>query len=260
MKYKLNFLLALIFTGWQAWAQQDTVLSSDSVEDLYDSYIETAADKYTDTSTYGYFSDKTELADSISPRTVPDSLVKELQADDAFWYANAEIRKRQEEKEKGKLPLSRQAWFQTLLWVIIIAGFAGFVTWYLAGNNIALFRKKKKMVDDEAGEEELGTEDLFAINYQREIDKASRQGNYRLATRLLFLRLLKNLSERNIIEYKQGKTNFDYLLQLQPTGYYPDFFRITRNYEYSWYGQFEVSEEKFQIIKKDFDQFENKLR
>ena len=92
------------------------------------------------------------------------------------------------------------------------------------------------MIDEEGKEEELATEDIFAINYQKEIDKAAQQGNYRLAVRLLFLRILKNLSQKNIIRYTQDKTNLDYLVQLHATRYYSDFFRITRNYEYSWYG------------------------
>ena len=68
------------------------------------------------------------------------------------------------------------------------------------------------------------TEDIFAINYQKEIDKACSKGNYRLAIRLMFLRLLKDLSEKNIIQYTQDKTNFDYLIQLHPTRLLQRFF------------------------------------
>ena len=119
--------------------------------------------------------------------------------------------------------------------------------------------EKKNVKTINAGEDEI-TEDIFAINYQKEIDKAAAQGNYRLAIRLMFLRLLKNMSEKSIIRYKQDKTNLDYLLELHPTNYYTRFFRITRNYEYSWYGQFNVSEDAYKIIRNDFDQFDKELR
>jgi len=76
----------------------------------------------------------------------------------------------------------------------------------------------------------------------------------------MFLRLLKDLSQKNIIQYAQGKTNFDYLMQLHPTKYYRDFFRITRNYEYSWYGQFDVTEDMYHIIQSDFSNFDRQLR
>ena len=193
-------------------------------------------------------------------RHVPDSIVKKMQQDDDFWYANAEIKeeKKPEDKQSSYIPLGQRQWFQTLLWLIIIGGFAAAIMWYLAGSNVGLFRRKNKDLQH-TGEEELETEDIFAINYQKEIDKAEANGNYRLAVRLMFLRLLKNMAEKNIIQYKQDRTNLDYLLQLHPTGYYNNFFRITRNYEYSWYGQFDVGEEAYRIIRNDFTQFDRQL-
>ncbi|HWR32933.1 MAG TPA: hypothetical protein VN451_05385, partial [Chitinophagaceae bacterium] len=190
---------------------------------------------------------------------VPANRVKEMQEDDDFWYANTEIKKEEPEfKKSGYVRLSRQSWFQTLLWLVIIGGFAAAIMWYLGSSNIGLFRKKNIAAStDVTGEI---PEDIFAINYQREIEKATVNGNYRLATRLMFLRMLKAMAEKNIIQYKQDRTNFDYLLQLQPTAYYSHFFRITRNYEYSWYGHFDVSEDAFNIIRKDFDQFDRQLK
>jgi len=103
-------------------------------------------------------------------------------------------------------------------------------------------------------------DDIFAIiNYQLELDKAAASGNYRFGVRLLYLRLLRNLADRNIINYTQDRTNFDYLAQLQPTGYYTDFFRLTRHYEYSWYGQFPLEQDKFIIIRKEFENFDKRL-
>jgi hypothetical protein len=214
----------------------------------------------------------------IKQRRIPDGAVKDLKEDDDFWYANADAKKgerktqpkrevkngRQVEKGKGQadeidadepyVPLSRRSWFQTIMWIVIVAGFAGAIIWYLGGSNVGLFRKKdKKMAIEE--ENEI-SEDIFSINYQKEIDKAAAQGNYRLAIRLMYLRLLKNLSEKNIIQYKQDRTNLDYLLQLHPTAYYKDFFRITRHYEYSWYGEFNVSSDAYSIIRNEFDNFE----
>ena len=129
--------------------------------------------------------------------------------------------------------------------------------YYLADSNISLFRRNKKVAVVAVDEEMPG--DIFTINYEKEIDKAASMGNFRMAVRLMFLRLLKNMSERNIIRYQQDKTNLDYLMQLHSTAYYKDFFRITRNYEYSWYGKFEVSQDAYQFIRNDFEQFENRI-
>ena len=210
-----------------------------------------------------YFSDLPDHDTTrVQSRHIPDTVVKQMQRDDAFWYANADIKKDEpEEKNNSRYePLGEQLWFRTLMWAIIIGAFVGFLMWYLASNNIGLFRKKARNIQEAEPGEEIMPEDIFAINYQKEIDKAAAAGNYRLAIRLYFLRLLKDMSEKNIISYKQDRTNFDYVLQLYKTSYYDGFFRLTRNYEYSWYGQFDISPETYGIIKNDFEQFNNQIK
>lgn len=195
--------------------------------------------------------------DSIQFRKLPDSLVKKLQQDDDFWYANYPFEKKEE--TKNKIPFTQQPLFQTILWLVILGGFAAFVMLYLANSNVGLFRRNSKAIGPgDAADADTGN--IFEINYQREIDKAIGTGNYRLAIRLMFLRLLKSLSDKRVIDYKQDRTNSDYLQQIHPTKYYTDFFRLTRNYEYSWYGQFDIEPEKFIIIKKDFENFDRNLK
>ncbi|OSZ77380.1 hypothetical protein CAP36_13370 [Chitinophagaceae bacterium IBVUCB2] len=247
-------------------AQYDTVFNDLSLSDTVIEEIDNPPpppeeDEYKDEEVDGiYFKNKDQYDTlQVAQRKVPDSVKKGMQNDEAFWYANAEIEKAPEGKKGNKSykPFGQQTWVKTLFWILVIGVFAAVIMLYLADSNIGLFRKKKKLVQLE--EEEIATEDIFAINYQREIEKAAAQANYRLAVRLMFLRLLKNMSEKNVINYKQDKTNFDYLLQLHPTNYYKDFFRITRNYEYTWYGQFEINEDAYKIIRNDFDLFEKNL-
>lgn len=190
---------------------------------------------------------------------IPSTKLKEWKEDEDFWYANKSFPKKDMpsvEPSSGKpyVPIARRAWFQTLLWLFIIGGFAGVLVWFLSEKRVGLFNKKNRPLDGSMEEEQ--PEDIFSINYQKEIDRAVARENYRFAVRLMFLRLLSKMAERNIIRYSQDKTNMDYLFELQPTNYYGTFFRITRNYEYSWYGQFEVSRDTYGIIKRDFDQFE----
>ena len=259
----LLFLVLLLPVFIQA--QSDTAILADS---LPREIIETPANdpppaevsKEDTKSEYFLRKWNSPVDSSIVQRYLPDSLLAKMQQDDDFWYANAEIEEEKNPTDKisDYVPVGQQQWVQTLLWLVIIGGFAAAIMWYLAGSNVGLFRKKNKALQN-TGEEELVTEDIFAINYQKEIDKAEANGNFRLAIRLMFLRLLKRMAEKEIIQYKQDRTNLDYLLQLHPTGYYNNFFRITRNYEYTWYGKFEVGDEAYQIIRKDFKQFERQL-
>jgi hypothetical protein len=249
-------LSCLFFLSTQSiQAQYDSVTVSDTVvqSDTYEVSTESTVEDET-----SHFLPRSYGDSVVNTRNLPADAVRKMKEDDEFWYANVKVEKAAEEERS--VPLGQRKWFTTLIWMIIIGGFIGFVIWYLASSNVGLFRKKIRSTGYESEQEDEISEDIFAINYQREIDKAAQQGNYRLAVRLMFLRLLKNMSERNLISYKQDRTNFDYLLQLSATRYYQHFFRITRNYEYSWYGKFDVSQDAFHVIKKDFDHFNDQMK
>ncbi len=279
-------LAGLLFFSFLSNAQEEkdtTTIIVDTTETMLAPSDEvTEAD--VSTTENKYFSNRLDTL-LIVQRNIPGDVVKKMKGEEDFWYADTDIKQRKSkeqvayEKEQGQkgqkekneqalkeqkrrddsyTPIGQRSWFQTVLWIVIITVFAIGLIMYLSGSTVGLFRKRNVMVPDEG--DDIITEDIFAINYQKEIDKAAAQGNYRLAIRLLFLRLLKKMSEKNIIRYKQDKTNLDYLLELHPTGYYKNFFRITRNYEYSWYGQFNVSEDAYKVIRSEFDQFDSALK
>lgn len=196
-----------------------------------------------------------DIRETLKTREIPDSAIALFKRDKAFWYADLAFAKKTEEP-KQRRRISDHPAFQSILWVIIIGGFAAFVLLYLFNSNAGIFRKNRTIAEVEPDEE--GT-DVFSIAYQKEIEKAIAAGDYRLAIRLLYLQLLRRLAEKNFIQYRQDNTNLDYLLQLQSSAHYKDFFRLTRHYEFSWYGHFDVDKEKFEIIKKDFEALDHKL-
>ena len=66
---------------------------------------------------------------------------------------------------------------------------------------------------------------------------------------------------RKIADQVFPKTRFLYLsCATEPlmNKQFADFYR-ERNYEYAWYGKFEVSRETFGIIKNEFENFDRKL-
>lgn len=230
-----------------------------------------------------FFTERTDTL-SVVERKIPEEEVRKLKSDKAYWYADASVHRDRSgklvtgEMEKGRksqkqeneqgiteqktetpyLPLGQRPWFQVLLWFLMVGVFVAGIVFYLSGSNIGLFRRKNKRTGAFADETET-TEDIFSIRYASAIEKAEAAGNFRLAVRLRFLQLLKELADKNIIRYQQDKTNFDYLSELQPTRYYTPFFRLTRNYEYCWYGQFPVSGESYTLLRNDFQQFAKQL-
>jgi hypothetical protein len=218
-------------------------------------------------------------------RHLPDSMLARLRKDPDFWYADSifkqdTTRLHRESSVNSNTPPPKprkdappppprtyekpivqkapRTSMQTVLWIIIIAGGLALIFITLAARNVKIFGKKKSKTIDEPVELEENT-DIFTIKYISEIDRAAMAGNYRLAIRLMFLRLLKSMTERNIIDYKHDRTNYDYLVQLNTSPYYNDFFRVTRHYEYSWYGKLNVSPDVYQIIKNEFDSLEAKV-
>jgi hypothetical protein len=144
------------------------------------------------------------------------------------------------------------------MWFLILSSFIAVIIWYLFSSNVRLFRNPSRSLETE--EEESLSEDIFNLDYEKEIHLAITRKDYRMATRLLFLGTLKLLSENEFIEYKHEKTNADYLKELSGTGLYKDFFRLTRDFEYTWYGHFELSQNAFEQVAEDFSRFKQQFK
>ena len=234
---------------------QDTTATKTIVEDA-DSAAISIDQADTSYEHQNYFDRKAANADTIELRQVPGSIIDSLKKDDAFWYADHVFAKKKAKEKNISADKPPLQWMNMTTLLVIVVLFLAVLAWYLFQNNIV---GKSESIITEKLNEDLSSENIFEINYQKEIEKAVNAGDYRLAVRLMFLRLLKQLSQKKVIEYKQERTNFDYLSQLHATRYYNDFFRLTRNYEYTWYGKFDVNRETFGIIKTEFENFDRKL-
>lgn len=197
-------------------------------------------------------------AKEVKERAIDHSVLNKIKKDNAFWYANIKPVRSQPD---GKLPfwlqLVSQSWFRLLIWLVIAGGFTAVLIWYLASLNVHLFKKSPKSLAAISAVEEA--EDIFRIDYDWEIANAVQQQNYRLAIRLHYLQLLKKLSQQNIIQHHSGLTNTEYIQQLSATSYYRSFFRLTRHFEYSWYGQMAISSTVFAAVQHDFETFNQQL-
>ncbi|HZH65048.1 MAG TPA: hypothetical protein VEY10_09150 [Flavisolibacter sp.] len=242
---RYTFFVFLLLTGVAVLAQSDKV-------PVYDSLMVSQEKNLHDPA----FS-PIRQAPVIEEKKVPQKKLDSLKKDDAYWYANIERLKKKEEIEQPGKSLFNAGWFTNLLWILIVISFIAIVIWYLASSNFQLFRKtpEKIFAEDESGI----TEDIFVLEYEREISKALDTANYRLAVRLWYLRTLKELSQRNLIIYSHEKTNSDYLYGLRGGRYYQGFFKLTRSFEYTWYGGFPVSQQDYAVMQQDFTSFRNSL-
>ena len=91
------------------------------------------------------------------------------------------------------------------------------------------------------------------IDFENLISKALKEKNYRLATRYLYLKSLKSLANKQIIEWHYEKTNSDYLNEIKDSQLKTLFKRVSYIYDYVWYGEFPIDEESFNKNKADFN-------
>jgi hypothetical protein len=85
-------------------------------------------------------------------------------------------------------------------------------------------------------EYDTATENIHEVDFRTRIAEAEAAANFRLATRLGYLEVLKHLTDGGFIQWQPDKTNHTYLSELA-AGPLRDAFRgATREFEYVWYG------------------------
>jgi len=232
----------------------DTTISEPADETLIDVIEGKPVEKDTGFDTVSY-ADKQPVLE----RRLKDATVSELRSDEAFWYVNekpkrAEPKSPKIDKSKG---IFEKEWFRNIMWLLIVGGFLAVLIWFILSSDIQLFKKRPRSIQKK--EDDLENQSIFDISFDTELQNALSAKDYRSGIRLFYLQMLRNLSEREIIQYKVDRTNNDYLMQLYGTAYYKDFFRLTRHFEYSWYGQFPVDAIAFDRIQSDFVTFKQRF-
>lgn len=96
-------------------------------------------------------------------------------------------------------------------------------------------------------------ENIKDVNFDTLIADALNDNNYRLATRYLYLKSLKILTNKNIIEWHYDKTNNDYINEIKDENTKYVFKRISYIYDYVWYGEFPIDEAVFTKNRPDFE-------
>ena len=143
-----------------------------------------------------------------------------------------------------------------ILWMLAIF-FVGFILYKLFLSDI-LFRKKsatKNTAVEEKEEEDIS--DIAA--FDKRILKAEVEKNFRLAVRYFYLQTLQMLSDSGSLQLSPDKTNYRYVRELSNKPYQNEFAEITLNYEYVWYGKFEINEEVYSKLRKDFKLLQQKI-
>jgi Domain of unknown function (DUF4129) len=149
---------------------------------------------------------------------------------------------------------------QVLIWILIIAA-VGLVLYQLVQVKFGKLWKKKSdeaKVSTPPGGDDI--EDIRNVEFDDAVQKAIHEKRYRVAVRLLYLRSLRQLQDRAMINWRREKTNRDYLYELSDPQLRPLFSDLTFVFEYIWYGEFPVNATHFETAHAGFLQFDQALR
>lgn len=147
-----------------------------------------------------------------------------------------------------------QGIFKTLLMALpyIVAGLVLFLLFkfFLRVNSNAIISNatNKSVVTITEEEELIKNKDLSKLILQ-----AIENKNYRLAVRYYYLQLLKQLEEKELIVWELQKTNEDYSSEIHEANLKTTFKKLTKLYDFIWYGSFDINEFEFGKVSSDFE-------
>ena len=196
---------------------------------------------------------------SVRIREIPESKIDEFRSDKDFEYTEAiipgksilqmirdwfrRIFSKLFETRLGNISL-----FDVLLYGICIAAGA-YAVYKLLGMQAGKVTA--------AGEEgrlpySVIEENIHEMDFEALIAEASDQHQYRRAIRLTYLYALKKLSDSRLISWEAGKTNHDYISELNDDSIKPGFGILSYYFKYAWYGEFEVGEHHYKKVRETF--------
>ena len=203
------------------------------------------------------------LPDSVILRAVPDTAIEAWKRDSRFAYANDPAYWRRQKRQAEKT----SPFLKWLARVLGSAGFRYFIYIALGGllvfailrimfeNNLGLFyrsRAKRRAADDGGpGEGSPAEEDP-----DERLQYYLARNDHRQAVRYLYLRSLRVLGGRGLIQGGARTTNREYLRQLAGTPQEAPFRFLTGAYEKVWYGDFYPGDEAFRRLHRYFEDFD----
>lgn len=200
----------------------------------------------------------TAIPDTVIFREVDDRTVKKFQRNKDFEYANdPEYWKKEKPVQKKKANSMNQFLqgdtFRYLIYTFMIAVLLFVLFKVIAENKLHLFYRKpvkaSAVITDET------PEDIYDESLDEKLQKALKAGEYRMAIRFAYLKSLKLLDAKQMIHYHADTTNAEYVRSLKQTLPGNQFAALTRVYEYTWYGNFPVSDQQFETVIREFNHF-----
>lgn len=136
--------------------------------------------------------------------------------------------------------------FKVLMWAAIIFFL------FIAITKTKLYKLFYTDKEFETPEFELSTDNDPSVDLDEAIRLQVEQKQYRLAVRLLYLKVINMLRSKEYIHYSKEKTNVDYWRDLTNEDLKSQFYVITSIYNHVWYGDLEIAEDQYLRFETSF--------
>lgn len=146
-------------------------------------------------------------------------------------------------------------WGRVIVYIIGLALFVVLIMMILKVNAFKVFysgtgtTQKYQVLD----------ENIHEMDFDKLIQEAMDQQDYRRGIRLLFLYALKLLSDRQLIHFESGKTNHDYVGELTKNELKTGLNELSFYFDYAWYGNFQINRDTFSKAQNIFNDWKNRL-
>lgn len=137
---------------------------------------------------------------------------------------------------------------------VLIVGLA-FLIYYMYINR----QKDGAKVGEPINFDEVAPTEIPLTELERLLREALAKGDYRGAIRIYFIFIIRDLANKQWINWEKEKTNFHYLREMSGKHEFDDFNKSVSYFEIIWYGKRDLDVATFEQIKPNFTNFLDKL-
>lgn len=255
---RLRFLFLLMFFSFCANLTAQDADYSENTEALDSLEIDTVATYQSELDTIVY----NKTLETAKDRNFTEDLSSKYNDDD-FVYTE-EVEKEPEVQQQRSSPIFAAiiqffAFFLQSIFPFLLGGFLVYlILKFVVGFDFKGFKKtsKKITITEKLQQED---EDLEDLDLESLLKKALQENNFRLAIRFYYLLILKELTNKQVINYHKDKTNSEYASEIKDSDLQQKFSYLSYIYAYVWYGEFTLSQEDFKAVEHKYQSFLNTL-
>ncbi len=262
------YLLIVFFSLIAGVSQSQSPAAADTITTAVDSSLSVRDSNAADTGTQltvqtGEDSVYLPIADSLfldfyKPRLVPVAKLNKWKADPDYQYANdpAYWKKENIQPDDGSFwNFFHFRWVQWIFFIVVALVILLGIYMLARENNLKWFLRKTK----DSVLTQTNSSASYKTNYEEAISENENRGNYRIAVRYLYLRLIHSVREKNKIPVRDSTTNAEMAEAFGVSPLAGEFRYLARAYEYVYYGDFFITGELFRDLKFRFESFQLKI-